>query len=69
MPFNGNSETAGGVFESPTVSGPVLASPIDHGEVQAIIASERFKALRAAAKQREQVLRAGLRGAPPAQPA
>jgi hypothetical protein len=66
MPFSAKSDTAGGFFDSPTVDGPVLASPISHREVQAIIASERFKALRAAAKQREQVLRTGLRGPAPA---
>ena len=57
MPFNGRSDTAGGIFESPEVPGPVFAAPIEHAEVQAIIASERFQALLAAAKEREQALR------------
>ncbi len=63
MPFHPNSNTAGGIFESADVPGPVLAARIDHGEVLEIIGSERFKALRAAAKQREQAMRAS-RGRP-----
>ena len=69
MPFHATSDTAGGIFESADVPGPVLAARIDHGEVLEIIGSERFKALRAAAKQREQAMRASraqLRGAQPA---
>jgi hypothetical protein len=66
MPFSANSDTAGGIFESPEVPGPVLAARIEHGEVQAIIASERFQLLRESAKRREQALRASLRGPAPA---
>ena len=57
MPLNGNTDTAGGVFESADVPGPVLAERIEHGEVVKIIGSDRFKQLRAAAKQRELTLR------------
>jgi hypothetical protein len=58
MPLNGNTDTAGGIFESADVPGPVLAQRIDHGEVVKIIGSDRFKQLRAAAKQRERAMSA-----------
>ena len=56
MAFNGHSDTAGGIFESADVPGPVLSQRIEHGEVLKIIGSSRFQELRKAAKAREQAL-------------
>jgi hypothetical protein len=64
MPFNHRNDTAGGVFEAADVPGPVLTEPIDHGEILKIIASDRFKQLRAAAEQQARAMHATRNGRP-----
>ena len=64
MPFNHRNDTAGGVFESADVAGPVLTEPIEYGEILKIIESDRFKQLRAAADQRARAMDAARNGRP-----
>lgn len=64
MPFNHRNDTAGGVFESADVPGPVFAQPIEYGEVVEIVASDRFKQLVAAAEQQARAIHAARNGRP-----
>jgi hypothetical protein len=64
MPFNHRTDTAGGVFESADVAGPVFSEPIEYGEVLRIISSDRFKQLRAAAEERARALDAARNSRP-----
>jgi hypothetical protein len=64
MPFNHRNDTAGGVFESADVAGPVFSQPIDHDEVVKIIRSDRFKQLVAAAERQARALDAARNGRP-----
>ncbi len=64
MPFNHRTDTAGGVFESADVAGPVFSEPIEYGEILKIIRSDRFKQLAAAAEQQARALHAARNGRP-----
>jgi hypothetical protein len=64
MPFNRRNDTAGPVFESADVAGPVFSEPIEYGEIRKIIESDRFKQLRAAAEQQARALDAARNGRP-----
>ena len=64
MPRNAHTDTAGGIFEAADVPGPVFSQPIEHGEVLKIIASDRFKQLRAAAEQQARAMHAARNGRP-----
>jgi hypothetical protein len=66
MPFNHRTDTAGGVFESADVPGPVFSEPIEYGEILKIIRSDRFKQLAAAAEKQARALDAARNGRPAA---
>jgi hypothetical protein len=62
MPFNHRTDTAGGVFESADVPGPVLSEPVEHAELLKIISSDRFKQRLAAAEKQARALHAARNG-------
>jgi hypothetical protein len=64
MFFNHRTDTAGPVFESADVAGPVLTEPIEYDEILKIVRSDRFKQLVAAAERQARALDAARNGRP-----